>query len=304
MKNVSAILSADWHIRETAPVCRDESEYFAAQAKKIEFIKGLRDRIGCPILVAGDIFNHWKPSPFLLGWCMEQFPSLMWCVPGQHDLPQHNKLLYQKSGLHVLGEAERGTHVFYERLVTRIRKGCGYNVTGFWYGEELGPHDGQHKNETHVALAHTFTWRGRKPWPDCVAPGASTLLNKMQGFDLIVTGDNHKAFTLEQDGRLLVNPGSIMRMSADQADFKPRVYLWDAEANCVEPVFLPIEKGVVSRDHLDRAQERDERIESFVARLQGQWKAGLSFEENLTRFFETNEVPEVIKQLIYEAMEG
>jgi len=95
-----------------------------------------------------------------------------------------------------------------------------------------------------------------------------------------------------------------MRQSADQADFRPRVYLYYADTNEVEPVYLPLEDGVVSREHLERSEERSERINAFISKLDGEWQAGLSFEANLEEFFKHNRVRKQTKEIIYKAVES
>ena len=151
-----------------------------------------------------------------------------------------------------------------------------------------------------------MVWQGKRPWPGCTDPSAVAVLKKYPEYDLILTGDNHKPFTEEYEGRLLVNPGSITRQSADQIDHTPRVYLYYASTNTVRPVFLPVQEGkeVISRDHIDRKEERTERISTFISRLGGEWEAGLSFEENLKRFFESNKVLDSVKQIVWDAVDG
>ena len=111
-------------------------------------------------------------------------------------------------------------------------------------------------------------------------------------------------FVEEYEGRLLVNPGSMMRITAKQIDHKPRVYLWYADTNTVTPVYLPIEEGVISREHIDKVQDRDERIHAFISKLNEDWKAEMSFEENLKAFFNVNKVPGTIQNIIHKAMES
>jgi DNA repair exonuclease SbcCD nuclease subunit len=64
-----AILGADLHIRESVPACRID-DYINAQWTKLLFIQNLCEKNGCPFLVAGDLFDHWKPSPYLLSRCI------------------------------------------------------------------------------------------------------------------------------------------------------------------------------------------------------------------------------------------
>ena len=62
-------------------------------------------------------------------------------------------------------------------------------------------------------------------------------------------------------------------------------------------------KGVISREHIKRKEERDERIDAFIKKLKNNWKAELSFEDNLEIFFKQNNTPDSIKQIIYKIIE-
>ena len=92
-------------------------------------------------------------------------------------------------------------------------------------------------------------------------------------------------------------------MSANQIDHKPSVYLWYAEDNSIERVYLPIADDVISREHIDVANERNERIESFVNRLKETEELGLSFESNMKEFFKTNKTRRKVMEKVWEAME-
>jgi predicted phosphodiesterase len=207
-------------------------------------------------------------------------------VYGNHDLPQHNIELANKSGIHTL---VTGGHI-------RLLKNGHFGET-----QPMVVDEGFYRK---IAVWHTFTYMGKEPWPGCTSPTGNKLLRKYPDFDLIVTGDNHQSFYTEMDGRLLVNPGSLTRQDADQIDFKPSVYLWFAEDNTVERVYLPIDKEAVSRQHLDKVEQRNERLEAFISKLDGEWEAGISFEENLERFKEKNKVNSKVMQIIYTALES
>ena len=131
---------------------------------------------------------------------------------------------------------------------------------------------------------------------------AHLRVKKFPQYDLILTGDNHKPFVVEHEGRILVNPGSMMRTTADQIDHKPRVYLWDGER--VEPVYLPIAKDVISREHIDIGKDRDHRIGAYVDRLNTRYEIGLDFKKNMVDHFKANRTRKEIKERVWGAMEG
>jgi hypothetical protein len=128
-------------------------------------------------------------------------------------------------------------------------------------------------------------------------------LTKYPWFDVILTGDNHKTFTEEYDGRILVNPGSMMRMDADQIDHRPCIFLYYAQDNHVEQVFLPIQENVISREHIDKVKRRDARISAYVTSLNTDWKAKVSFLSNLEKFKQKNIVRKSVFDIIYKSLE-
>jgi len=297
-KKPTCILTADWHLREDTPVCRMD-DYWKAQAEAIEFIYDLQLQHTCPIIHAGDMFDHWKPSPFLLAWAIEYLPDEIHVVPGQHDLPQHNLDLLSKSGLNVLEKAGR-----VKCLGEGIRPLVGDSTTVYGYAWGQTPQKIAFTEGCRdILVLHTMTWTHRIPFPGCKADSAHALLKKLSGYDLIVTGDNHQPFIVEHEGRVLCNPGSMMQMAADQQSHKPRVYLYYAEDNSVQPVYLPSSSDYISREHIDRAEERDQRVEAFVSRLKDDFEIGLSFEKNLKEYFEKNKAKKEVKDLVWKAVE-
>lgn len=285
MKQVDAILTADWHLRDDRPISRTD-DFFASQRKKLIAIQELQTRYDCPVYHAGDLFHNWKASPFLLSEAMMFLPDDFYTVYGQHDLPQHSLDLKNKSGINVLDTAG---------FLTVLDDGS--------FGEKImGPNFGTGNRKG--LLLHKFVWDGKKiPWPGCEEVTAEELLDEYN-FDLIVSGDHHKPFVYEKYGRLVVNPGCLTRQAADYADHQPRVYLYEEETNTVEPAFLPINIDAISREHIEQAKARDKRIDAFIARLNDEWKVAISFEENLARFLSNNHMRKSVTELIYKAIEN
>jgi len=67
MKNVDAILTSDWHIRDTPPEAW-KGDYLKAQSEAVKFVSDLQEEHDCPVLIAGDIFDKWNPSHELVSW--------------------------------------------------------------------------------------------------------------------------------------------------------------------------------------------------------------------------------------------
>ncbi len=303
-----AILWGDLHLRDTVPSCRVD-DYWQAQDAKVAFVRKLAEQYsdglsnGPPVLVPGDVFDEWKASPYLLAWVLRTLPRII-TTPGQHDLPYHNLGNLNKSGLAVLMQTKKAlvlaTHD------TRAIPYSSYEVVGFPWGVKPGPWKSLRVDfgPPRVALVHTLTYSGRPSWPGMQAYEAKELLRIMEGFDLVVVGDNHQPFVVEHGRRLLVSPGSMMRMSADQIDHRPRVYLWYAKENRVEPVYLPIKLGVIDEAKSAQRHARDERLDAYVTKLKRGAGMGLSFECNLEAYCKENRVEKPVQRIIYDAMEA
>lgn len=294
----TCLLSADWHIRGDKPVCRTD-DYMEAQRKKIEFILDLSDKYSCPVLVAGD-FGHrpiWGDK--LLNWYMKNFArGQIITTLGQHDLLNHRLNMWTEGGVGVLDKTQDDFKVELEfiNLTNTTQVFC------FPYGKKI---HNTPMPPTNIALMHQMVIKSQeeKLWHDQVAHSARWYLRKFSCYDLIVSGDNHQSFVVKYKGRWLVNPGSLMRMTANQIDHQPSVYLWYSKDNDVERVYLPIEQDVISREHLEVQEGRNERIESFVNRLKDSEELGLSYEKNLEAFFNVNRTRRRVKEKVWGSLE-
>lgn len=282
----SAILTSDWHLREDKPICRTD-DFWTAQWKIVDQVKVLQAEYNCPVLCAGDLYHYWKPSPYLLSTTKQHLPKEFYSVYGQHDLPQNTLELKHKSGINDLEVS---------KFLTVIESGS--------WGQKPKKRMIFPRQTKWIGVWHKFVWDGNKiPWPDCDELTAKQVLKKYPKFDLIVTGDHHKPFVMHYKNRLLVNSGCLTRQHADYVNHKPRVYLWYAETNTVTPYFLDVPSGVVVRNHLEKQEQRNERIEAFLTRISDEWEIGTSFEENLVQFFRKNKIRKSITKLIYKAIE-
>jgi DNA repair exonuclease SbcCD nuclease subunit len=258
--------------------------------KKLDFIFDLADKYLVPIYLAGDLGqrSQWP------NWLIEKFIDKInehdhihiLMAFGQHDLPEHSIDLFPKSAVGVL----------FQSGYIEIEPEEKEPISIFHYGDKISKSDG-----SVVAISHQMVIEDKPEWPGQVADSAKSLLKKFPEYKLILCGDNHKPFTMEYEGRILVNPGSMMRTTADQIDHKPRVYLWDGEQ--VEPVYLPIEQDVISREHIDIGQHRNERITAYVDRLNTNYEIGLDFKKNMVDHFKANRTRKEIKERVWGAME-
>jgi len=290
-----AILTADWHIRPDKPICRTDN-FLDAMERKIDFIFALTKEHNCPILEAGDIGHKPQWPNWLLEWFISKIDEQkIICIPGQHDLPNHRIDLFEKSGMGVLHAANAIKTIFEPILIDDT-----FGIFPFPYGKEIEPH--KSKGSPAIAMTHQMVIENKPLWPGQEAPKGSALLKKHPEYNLILSGDNHNSFTIEHEGMLLVNPGSMMRTNADQESHKPRVYLWWAETNTIEAVYLPIEQGVISRTHIEVAKDRENRNQAFIQRVNSLEGVEIDYEDNLAIYFKKYKTEIAIRNKTMEAV--
>ena len=280
MQKINLIIVGDLHLLEKNPVCRLDN-LPETQVIKLQFIKGLQAKYNCPVIFAGDVFDHWKPSPELISLAAKHFPKNSHSIYGNHDL-QGRKLEHANtSGLHTLITTGVIQYIHLGHWDTPFPKKYEYqdDVLGKIY-QETG---------RKIGVRHVMTYQGEKPHPDCKDLKASALLRRYSDYDLLITGHNHKPFTEEYNGRVLVNAGGVLRGTAAEQNHLPRVYIWSAENNSVEAVYLPITEGVISRDHLDKEKQKNERLDTFIENLnKDDIELSVNFEQTLLNVIDAN----------------
>ncbi|MCP4761758.1 MAG: hypothetical protein GY870_08250 [archaeon] len=308
-KTPLAILTADWHIRESIPTCRTDN-FYQTQKRKLEWIAELSHEYEIPVILAGDLFHKWKTSPQLeslaiecLSGCYGHGDSEVFCIPGNHDLANHSITEIKRSSYFVVYKSNvlAGDWFSEDYLFPGLSNVKKVHIHPFAFGEEIKNVE-KKINNYNVCIAHQLTYDSEKPWADCKADSAKQLLKKYDGYDLIVVGDNHQSFVTEYEGRLLVNPGCITRQTGAFVDFKPSVYIWYSD-NTVERKYIPIEKEVINRDHLKKAEERNEKLDAFVETLKDNKDIDLNFIENLKKYVNSNDIKDKIVDKLWEHVE-
>jgi len=283
MRTADAILTADLHLRDTTPRCRTD-DYFHAQELKLKYIETLSVQLDCPIIVAGDFLHTPRVSPFLEGWLIKNLRLSRWhTITGQHDLINHSLKQYEHSSLHVLEQA--GLNVYKNEVEGNIYGGAIFC-------------------ELNIIAIHTMVYLNKPIHESVGGTSASNLLYEMDAdtAKLLLTGDNHQTFTYERDGRIVLNPGSMMRMTADQLHHKPCIFVWHKDERVLKQHYLPINEGCINREHFGKQEQRDHRIDAFLNRLNTNYEIGLSFEKNIEKYFSKNKTRKPVQETVWEAV--
>lgn len=299
----TTILTADLHLTSISPVSRTD-DYIQAQEKKLNFLTTLSAENGdCPILCAGDVFDYWKASPWLCSWAYRNLPKNLITIPGNHDLPMHSMDQYDKSALHLLEQVGQEITVLNEEW----QFAEGINILGIPFNTSIGDfRERKNPGERRILMLHALTWENQKPhWASYSYTAGELLKQYGEYFDVILVGDNHQSFVVhsEKHNCVLVNPGSMLRRTADQKDFKPRCFLYYAEDNSVVPMYFPIEEEVHDIRYLENKQEHNARIEAYISRMNKEYEIGISFKDNLVSFFEENQTPKKVRDIVWQHLE-
>ena len=301
------ILCADLHLRKTTPRARVD-DYWAAQERKFRFTLE-QAQTSPPLLVAGDFFHQPRPGEGLLRWVIDllrEYKVVPVVVPGQHDLPGHSLEQIGESGLGVLAAA--GVIILLTDPVEVFYTNTDEVVWGTPYGQQ--PPNNKIEIEDfsppRILLWHHMVIQ-EPLWPGQEADRAPAILRKYPQFDIICCGDNHTSFCYKTApnespaNHWLINPGSMMRITAAQVDHRPRIFKY--ENGLVESILLPIEDNVLDLSELDAVKDKDSRIQAFVERLSMEWEAGLSFEKNIEKFFTENKTDPEVQKMVWRCLE-
>lgn len=188
-----------------------------------------------PIYIAGDIFNKPDNPAELVNMIIENFKDAhIWSIPGQHDLPYHNKEDIHKSSYGILEQAGSVLTLNYrgeyrsipldEDDVTR----CGMYVCGFpWeHGnypcadEEMQDNLDHYKDKIKIAVVHEYVGMKGKTYDgkDKSLNNVDRISEWFEGFDIVICGDNHKHFMYQKNKKspLIYNCGGFIPRNSDE----------------------------------------------------------------------------------------
>lgn len=247
--DVIAILCSDLHLSHTAPPCRAGSPggWYAEMARTLRQVNGLSVKYRSPVICAGDIFDHWRPCPELINFTIESLAG-WYCIPGQHDLPNHNYDDMELSAYYTL-VAARSIAMLLPRpskgTVIHVKNRDGVErfiiIQAFPWGHKPYPlpNDGRIPPDNiipviHLAVVHQYVWSGKACYQNApIEQNLSHFAASVKGYDAVLIGDNHKYW---QRGKIY-NNGTMMRRKSDEASYRPGCGLLHADGTITRHEF-------------------------------------------------------------------
>lgn len=280
------IVTADWHLREDRPICRLDEDWMETQRLCVrKVVDGANER-DCDIFIIGDLFHRPVVAPRIVNMFLSEISRLdqdleCYILPGNHDVQYGN---YENLNQSCLGIV--------------INSG----IRTIQLLKEKSP------DYEDILFFHTLVFESEKSIPpNCAAIVANEMLKKYSEADWIFIGDNHKAFRYQNEkisNGILLNPGCLMRQNASEIDYKPGYWYVNGcnkqEIKFVESYDNELDK-YITRNHLEKQEERDDRICAFVETLKGKSGISLDFESNINEKLKSVG-DENIKELIMELL--
>lgn len=216
------ILTSDWHIWGTAPLFRsEEQDWFKAMERYLREIKRFQRKNGdIPVIIAGDVFDHYNPSPIVINWLLERIPNNVYAIPGQHDLQNHSLELIKKTAFWTLVVSGRISYLEPEATnLIKIGDKTVNIISKPWNYEVQKPE--QCDADIQIYVAHQYIYSNQKT---CYidAPEENNIdkqVDFLNFVDVAVFGDNHIPFTYQLDNdrkTKVVNCGTLIRRKVDE----------------------------------------------------------------------------------------
>ena len=293
MKYFKGIITADWHLSQTRPRARCDLDWIKTQSDIVNQVYEKAVEKDCDVFIVGDIFHSNSDASFEVVNIVQDFAKRLmkhglklYIICGNHDLPYHSSLNLSKSAVGVLLNSEN------------IYKVAGYSddVAGANFDEET--------ENKRIVFKHILTFKDESEIPPNVdAVTAQDLLDEFDKAKYIFTGDNHHSFIYKKNGKIVINPGCLIRRNSDFKSYIPIIYYVDEKENVCESFEIIDNEDLIDDSYILQENERNERIESFVDKLKKTKGVSLDFIDNVQNEMKHNKFETELVQVVDELLE-
>ena len=282
------IITADWHIRNTAPRCRSDKDWMQTQKNALWKLLEYAEAHDCDIFVVGDLFHSVSDTSFEcvqliqgLALALKKIGKRLYILAGNHDLLYHSEDNIERSAIGILFKSEN---------IFPISSVEGVSAPNF---------GGEVDRTKKIVFTHVLTFPDRDNVPPNVnALTAYDLLDEYPEAEYIFTGDYHHSFHVEEKDRHVINPGCLLRQVADMKDYKPLCYLVDTDSGSVDTLYIGDDDNLIDDSYLIKEEAREQRIEEFVDKLKETKNVSLDFVENVRKYMDLNDFDKEFRQTV------
>ncbi len=291
----------DIHAKVNNPVNRKD-DYGAAFWNKMNFIFDTCSLHDVDfILQPGDFFDKYGQDSLTLIYdliiFLKHYEIPVYSIYGQHDLRFHN-LEYDKLPINILNETDY-FNIIKHQVIYPSDNDQHVVICGSSFGQDT-PNRTEVKG-CNILVTHQMIIKKKKLWPDQTEYVKANKLLSDTGFDIIVSGDNHQGFMINnKEGQMLFNCGSLMRSNIDQIDHQPRFYIFDTTTGKSNRFDIPIDdpEDVFRLDQKIEKDIHDYELGNFTTALNVQFKNEFSFKNNLKTLMKENKISDGVKHFI------
>jgi len=292
---INLIATADLHIRSDSPPCRTD-DFRAVQKNTLETLVQKSRENNAPLVIAGDIFHTARVPQWLESEVLSILSGTeVYAVMGNHDLNYNNQDYLPRTSLGVL--VASGV----VKLLPARKNGVSIGALHSDASWKEWP------EKADVVVAHQFVYQTEPPFPGAEKLGRQgKKIGRFWNSDasVLISGDNHQSFYVTKNGKLLINPGAVTRQKSDAKEHVPKAFLIRGEE---EPQLTEIElpdndPEAVSREHLEKTEERDERLKQLAERLHTPTSVTVSFRSNMEETLQNNRLRKNVKRKIQDKL--
>jgi len=298
------ILLSDLHLLWDKPVARLDNTCETV-LRKFEYVIEKSEEWKAPILQAGDFFDRprsWYLLPEVVK-LLRKHNVVVYAVFGSHDTYMYSEETRHATNLGIL-ERMGLVRILGEEPVYYDLKGLGMHH--LWGANPGGQVPVPFERGYNILVIHAPIAK-EALWPGHDYMDAGRFLRDHRGFDIILCGDIHRFFCIEDGGRFIVNTGPMLRRRATKYNFthKPGFFVWDSTEESLDWQEIPHEPAekVLSRDHIERFEEVDQMLDGFVKSIGDDFESDVDFIANLYSFFKKHKIEKRVIDEISEVVE-
>jgi DNA repair exonuclease SbcCD nuclease subunit len=294
------LASADWHLRQSRPRCRLDSDWMETQRKAIQFIFDKAQEYDCPIVIVGDLFDTSKVDESVTNMLWDESYGReklkgIYVMPGNHELYGHNIENINQSSIYPFCSIPNSGKF------SPLSLFLSDSAMAIQYSDDQLNQINEDSKKAEIIFIHQLTFPNKKAQGLAGGVTAGELFDLFPNAKFIFTGDNHTAFEAEnKKGQRLINSGCLIRQSADEIDFKPRIVYVDIEKDIVESVEVPDNENMVTDEYIQKENEREGRINAFIDTLQSKESVSLDFIGNLRKALEGKGIEKGTREAVYK----
>lgn len=246
------IFLSDMHIVGDNPICRTDN-LVQEQISKLDFIVNFANENDAIILSSGDQTDTPRNfiSLYILSEGLKNLKTEFLCCFGQHDKYMRTNNPNSISLIIKLGLAKK--------LSSEPYQINGINIYGCDFGEDpIEP-----KTKNNILVVHDSITTKELAIKHVDFKDAIEYLQVNSKYDIIICGDIHRRFKVQDSNRIIVNSGPMVRKDASEyfINYSPGFYFLNEGK--MRFVKIPHNKDCISRDHIELNKDIRNEVLSF-----------------------------------------